>query len=346
MAQRAHGAYAPRRMTGSTPSLTLSSPAERRTAPEHAAFERLAWGVLAYTVAVVLFGAVVRITGSGAGCGQHWPTCQGEVVHLPKTMKTAIELSHRLTSGLSLLFVVAIAVVARRRFPKGHAVRRFAVAAVVLMLVESLVGAALVLLRLVGENTSLARAAVMAVHLVNTSLLAASVALTAWTARHPAPRSWLPSCRLDWALAASLVAALGVSVTGAITALGDTLYPVKTSRTVAERLAADHLATASLIERLRAVHPLVAFSSAVLFVVVAWKTKEIRPRPLVERGANVVIAFVFAQVAAGVANILLSAPGWMQVIHLGLATSLWLSLVVFYATAMAGHRGLASSNAS
>ncbi|HEX3598363.1 MAG TPA: COX15/CtaA family protein [Polyangiaceae bacterium] len=326
-------------MTGSTPSLPLSSPAQPEAAAEHARFERLAWGVLAYTVAVVLFGAVVRITGSGAGCGQHWPTCQGEIIHLPRTVATAIELSHRLTSGLSLLFVVGIAVLARRRFAAGHPTRRFATLAVALMIVESLVGAALVLLRLVEHNTSLARAAVMSVHLVNTSLLAGTIALTAWTARHAPPRRWLPSCLLDWALLATLMAALVVSVTGALTALGDTLYPVETSRTVTERLAADHAMTASLIERVRALHPLVAFTSAILFCAVAWKTKEIRPRPDVERGATLVITLVFAQVAAGVTNILLSAPGWMQVLHLGLATSLWLALVVLYATAMAGRRG-------
>jgi heme A synthase len=328
-------------MTGSTPSLSMSPPAARdarEESPGHAGFERLAWGVLGYTILVVLFGAVVRITGSGAGCGQHWPTCQGEIIHLPRTLATAIELSHRLTSGISLILVVALAVVARRRFVAGHPVRFFSTAAVVLMIVESLVGAALVLLRLVGENGSAARAAVMSVHLVNTSLLAGSIALTAWTARHAVPRRWLPSCPLDWALVASLLAALAVSVTGAITALGDTLYPVHTESDVATRIAADHTPTATLIERLRAVHPLVAFAGAVLFVVVAWKTREIRPRPEVIRGANLVIALVFAQVTAGVTNILLSAPGWMQVIHLAIATCLWLSLVVFYATAMAGRR--------
>jgi heme A synthase len=326
-------------MTGSTPSLSLSPPAERDAAAKRASFERLAWGVLVYTVGVVLFGAVVRITGSGAGCGQHWPTCQGEIVHLPRTVATTIELSHRLTSGLSLLLVLALAVVAFLRFPAGHVVRRFAGAAVVFMIVESLVGAALVLLRLVGENGSAARAAVMAVHLVNTCLLTGCIALTGWSANHPAPKRWLPSCRLDWALVGSLVAALGVSVTGAVTALGDTLYPVKASSSVAARLATDQSSTASLIERLRAVHPLVAFASAVLFVVVAWQTREIRPRPAVVRSAALVIGLVFAQVSAGVTNILLSAPGWMQVIHLAIATALWLSLVIFYATAMAGRRG-------
>jgi heme A synthase len=326
-------------MTGSTPSLSLSPPAERDAAARRASFERLAWGVLAYTVGVVLFGAVVRITGSGAGCGQHWPTCQGEIVHLPRTVATTIELSHRLTSGLSLILVLALAVIAFLRFPAGHVVRRFAGAAVVFMIVESLVGAALVLLRLVGENGSAARAAVMAIHLVNTCLLTGSIALAAWAANHTAPKRWLPSCRLDWALVGSLVAALAVSVTGAVTALGDTLYPVEASSSVATRLATDQSSTASLIERLRAVHPLVAFASAVLFVVVAWQTREIRPRPAVIRGAGVVIGLVFVQVTAGVTNILLSAPGWMQVIHLAIATGLWLSLVVFYATAMAGRRG-------
>ena len=57
------------------------------------AFQRFAWGSLCYTVFVILFGAVVRISGSGAGCGQHWPTCHGEVAHLPRSIETAVELT-------------------------------------------------------------------------------------------------------------------------------------------------------------------------------------------------------------------------------------------------------------
>jgi cytochrome c oxidase assembly protein subunit 15 len=316
-------------------SISLGSVSVDADASKRAGFTRFAWGVLVYTVAVVLFGAVVRITGSGAGCGQHWPTCQGDVVHLPRTVATAIELSHRVTSGLSLVLVVGVAVAARRRFPAGHAARRFAAAAVVLMIAEALVGAALVLLALVGHNTSIARAVVMAVHLVNTSLLTGAIALTAFLSDHGEPRRWWPSCRLDWALAGTLVAAVAVSVTGAVTALGDTLYPVETNHGVAARLAADQAASASPIEHLRAVHPLVAFCSAVLFLVVVWQTKEIRPRPEVIRGARRVMALVFAQVTAGVVNVLLSAPAFMQLAHLALATSLWIALVLFYAIARA-----------
>jgi cytochrome c oxidase assembly protein subunit 15 len=323
----------------STPrAAALSELSPSGDAVKQLALGRLAWGVLGYTVLVILFGAVVRITGSGAGCGQHWPTCQGEVVHLPRTMATAIELSHRLTSGLALLFVVSVAIVAFRRFPAGHATRRAAVAAVVFMLSESLVGAALVLLRLVGENASVARTAVMAVHLVNTSFLAGAIALTAWAATHAAPRRWRPTCPLEWSLLGALGAVLVVSMTGGVTALGDTLYPVETSRNLAARLAADQATTATFLEHGRAVHPLVAFTAAVLVLTVAWKTPEKRPVREVEAGARVVMALVFAQVGAGVLNVLLSAPGWMQVVHLGLATSVWIALVVFYATTISARR--------
>jgi cytochrome c oxidase assembly protein subunit 15 len=303
-----------------------------------ARFARFSWIVLAYSVAVILFGAVVRITGSGAGCGQHWPTCQGEVLHLPKSTATAIELTHRVTSGLSVVFVVALAVAAFRRFPKGHASRRAAVASVVFIFTESLVGAALVLLELVGKNTSVARAAVMGVHLVNTSFLTAALALTAWTATRPAPKSWMPSCGLDWALIGGLVGAVVVSITGAVTALGDTLYPVETTKGFAERLAADQGASASFFERGRAVHPLVAILVAATLLLVIQRTRAIRPHPPVESAARLASVLVFAQVGAGVVNIWLSAPAAMQVLHLGIATALWLSLVLLYATAMAERR--------
>src|SRR6186713_2582797 len=109
---------------------------------------RFAGGVTAATVLVVLFGAVVRITGSGAGCGQHWPTCHGEIAHLPRTLHTAIELTHRVTSGLALVVVLGLFAVTVRDEPRGHPARRLAFGAVLLMLLEALIGAALVLLAL------------------------------------------------------------------------------------------------------------------------------------------------------------------------------------------------------
>jgi heme A synthase len=229
-------------------------------------------------------------------------------------------------------------VAAFRRFPRGHAARRAAALSTLFIFTESLVGAALVLLELVGKNSSVARAAVMAVHLVNTSFLCGALVLTAWTATNAAPKRWLPSCGLDWALVGGLCGAVLVSITGAVTALGDTLYPVETTKALAARLAADQAASASFFERGRAVHPLVALVVAAALLIIFRRTRVIRPYRSVERAAGLAMYLVFVQIGAGVVNVLLSAPAFMQVIHLGIATILWLALVLFYTVAMAEKR--------
>jgi cytochrome c oxidase assembly protein subunit 15/protoheme IX farnesyltransferase len=299
----------------------------------HPRFARFAWATLAYTVFVILFGAVVRITHSGAGCGQHWPTCQGEVVHFPKTVETAIELSHRLTSGLSGLLVVALAVGGFQVFGRGHSARQALVASLLTMVVEALIGAVLVKFGLVGNDASASRAVVMSAHLVNTCLLTGSLALSAFFATGRTMRHFFPKCPLEWSLFGTLGVALAISVTGAVTALGDTLFPVDTARAIAERLTADSEA-ASFLERGRVLHPLVAFLGATFIAIVVWETARIRPRREVVTAARLTFALVLAQITAGVTNVALSAPGFMQVIHLTIATALWIALVVFYATAM------------
>lgn len=143
-------------------------------------FSKFAWFTLLLSVAVIAGGAVVRATGSGAGCGSHWPTCQGAVVPLSGTSATVIEFAHRGTSGLAFGAVVLLALAARRRFPRGDRVRRSTGAAVWFMIGEVAIGAALVTYEWVGENASVARALVGALHLVNTLFLLAALALAAW----------------------------------------------------------------------------------------------------------------------------------------------------------------------
>jgi heme A synthase len=86
-------------------------------------FARYAWGVLAYNVAVALWGAFVRATGSGAGCGNHWPLCNGAVTPQTPAWATVIEFTHRATSGIDLLLVAVLAIWAFRAFPKQHPAR-------------------------------------------------------------------------------------------------------------------------------------------------------------------------------------------------------------------------------
>src|SRR5437762_10958007 len=127
-------------------------------------FARCAWLVLAYNLFVIVWGAYVRASVSGNGCGSHWPLCNGEVLPVGAQLKTLVEFAHRLTSGLSVVAIVGLAVWAWRAFPRGHRVRRATLLAVVFIFTEALIGAGLVLFDLVAHNASVARALFMSVH--------------------------------------------------------------------------------------------------------------------------------------------------------------------------------------
>lgn len=298
-------------------------------------FPMLAWTSLVYTIVVVLFGAWVRITGSGAGCGQHWPSCHGEVIPRTPTVATVIEFTHRASSGIYGIVILALVIAAFRIFPRRHWARRGAVLALVFTISEALVGARLVLLGLVADNDSIDRAVWMAIHLINTSLLTGGVALTCWAGARP--RVELRKMgRLGWLLCGALVGLLLVGVTGAVTALGDTLYPVDSSGAMMETLSADLSSTAHFLQRLRVMHPILAVGVGLLTLVVTQAVADRRREPGTLRWARVVAISVIAQVTAGVVNILLSAPGWMQIVHLFLANVLWIALVFLTLEVIAG----------
>src|SRR5579883_1779126 len=157
-----------------------ASPAQRTDRQN--LYAKFAWGVLWFNIAVILWGGVVRATGSGAGCGDHWPLCNGQVVPRSPQIETLIELAHRATSGLALVGVLGLVIGAFRWFPKKSPVRRGAVLSAVFVLMEAIIGAGLVLLKLVAKDASLLRGAYLSVHLVNTLILVAVLALTAWWA--------------------------------------------------------------------------------------------------------------------------------------------------------------------
>lgn len=295
-------------------------------------FPRFAWSVLAYTVLVAVWGAFVRATGSGAGCGNHWPLCNGEVLPREPAVETLIELSHRLTSGLLGPLVVVLAVWAWRRFGARHRVTRAALAVVVLTVVEALIGAGLVRFELVAENASVARGFVMAAHLVNTFLLLACLALTAaWGAGWDAPRLRGQGAA-GWLLVGGLIALSILGASGAVTALGDTLYPVAslTQEEVPELPAASRV-----LVRLRILHPFLAAGVAAYLLVMAALLRSLRPGLQVGRltwGLGLLFA---TELAAGLLNVALAAPVWLQLVHLGLAYLVWLTLVLLAAGALA-----------
>ena len=140
---------------------------------------RFAWAVVVYNVLVIVWGAVVRATGSGAGCGDHWPLCNGQVVPLNPRVATVIEFTHRMMSGGTLVLIVALVVWVFRGTVERHLARTFAVAGLLLTLNEALLGALLVKLGLTATSTSPLRPPMLALHLSNTLLLLGALALTA-----------------------------------------------------------------------------------------------------------------------------------------------------------------------
>lgn len=294
---------------------------------KHPKFTRAAYALLAYTVLVIVFGAWVRVSGSGAGCGQHWPTCHGEIVHRPQSIETVIELTHRLTSGLCMLGAFALLIWGLRVFRRPHPVRWGVGLAMLFMVFEALLGAGLVLLELVGKNDSVSRAVVMAIHLSNTCLLTGAMACAAWFSHEPGKLRSLRSGGVGLLIGA-LVGVLAVSMSGAVTALGDTLYPIAPDGTIAEHLVADQSATAHFLQRMRIIHPLLAVAVALYLLWISIALPKLPDDPRVRSLGNAVAGLTVAQLCAGVVNIMLSAPGWMQLVHLALATCLWIALVL------------------
>jgi heme A synthase len=186
--------------------------------PGKSRFGQYAWGVLAYSVLVILWGTVVRATRSGAGCGDHWPLCGGQAFPHAAKLATFIEFAHRASSGVVVVLVVGLVVWAFRHFPAKHPARRYAGAALFFTVTEGLLGAALVLYGGIGTGASVSLVFILSLHLVNTFLLLASLALTAQSAGEPVVRSgksgpipglrWSPSDSADrrrgfWSVAAA-----------------------------------------------------------------------------------------------------------------------------------------------
>ncbi|HVN06370.1 MAG TPA: COX15/CtaA family protein [Bryobacteraceae bacterium] len=284
-------------------------------------FSRVAWGVLAYNMLVVLWGAFVRATGSGAGCGNRWPLCNGVVVPRAASVQTIIEFTHRVMSGVAILGVCGLCLWAFLLFPRGRRARLFAALSAVFLFAEALLGAGLVLFRYVEHNASAGRAVYLSAHLVNTQILLAMLALTAWFGAEGASRRWHAAPRV---VMAALPVAVIVAVSGAIAALGDTLFP---ARSVSAGIHQEFAANAAALLRMRALHPVIAaLGSAV--VLMAAITALRSPRPAAVHCGYAVALLLFVQLAAGVINIFLLAPVWMQITHLLIADLLWISLVV------------------
>ncbi|MEI7645987.1 MAG: COX15/CtaA family protein [Chloroflexales bacterium] len=296
-------------------------------------YTQFAWGVLAYNILVVLWGAYVRASSSGAGCGQHWPLCNGQVIPQVQQVQTLVEFAHRITSGISLILAVALLVWALRIFPKGHLARRGATLTMIFIVIESLLGAGLVLFQLVNHNTSVSRVTASGIHLVNTLLLVGAITLTAWWAGGGRAIRLRGQGAAGWMLGVGVLALLALGATGAMTALSDTLFP---SDSLSAGIAQDFDPTAHFLVRLRFWHPVLAIATGVYLLVIGQILSRQRPSEGARIGAALLLLLFLAQLGVGAINLFLLTPITLQIIHLLLADVVWVALVLLSAATLSG----------
>jgi len=301
-------------------------------APASRAFVRYAWFLLAYTVAAVVWGVFLRATGSGDGCGAHWPLCDGVLIpNAGSPLKAYIESIHRMTSETLGLLVLVQAVWAYRLLGRKSAVFCATLGALLFTGSEGWLGAKLVLLRLVAYSQSPERVFWFAGHSVNTFCMIGFIAVTAWLAS---------GNRIQWRnqgpILGLAVFALGItlalSVTGSISALGDTLYPATNHLEVMQKAL---LPTANTVMKARPAHPYTAVVVAMLLAFVAGLFMHLRPSTQTRRFAPWVWGMLGVQMAIGLINVGLLAPIWMQLVHLLSADLLWISLVLLCSATLA-----------
>lgn len=295
----------------------------------------LAWVTLIYTLPVIMFGAFVRASGSGDGCGTSWPTCEGALWVDGSNTARAIEFTHRVSSGIVLPLMFILMWLTFKFFEKGHLARKAITTATLFTIFEALIGAKIVLRGLTGDNDSIARVVVMSIHLVNVFfLLGALAALIYASAGKP-----LPARRALWnggavglALSIGLAGQLLLAASGGVTALGDTLFPANSFEEILNQTVD---AETHILIFLRKFHPFIATSVGVLVLLMARFVIQKRPFPLVRRWGNWTVGLFWSNMLIGVVNLAMLAPITMQMIHLLLSNLVWMAFVIFGLAALA-----------
>jgi len=334
-------------------------------------FAKYAWFVLGWNIVVILWGVFLRASKSGDGCGQHWLTCHGEVIPSAPELKTVIEFSHRITSFLALVAVVALLIWTFKKFSKGSPIRKSAVGSFIFILTEALVGAGLVLTGNTAETLTPTRPFWMAGHLLNTFILLAFLTITARYASGGARLRWNIDRKYLAAIIIGVVAIFIVGISGSIAALSNMLFPSGTrkylaaiiigvvaifivgisgsiaalsnmlfpSGTLAEGVAKDFSPTSNILLRLRLLHPITAILTSVFLIfLTGWIAKESGKEKNVMRWSNVLSILVLVQLAFGSLTLFMLAPILLQLGHLFLADAIWISYVLLAANFLSEDR--------
>lgn len=256
-----------------------------------------------FTLLVILWGAWVRISHSGNGCGDHWPMCQGELIpSLNSEGKTWVEYSHRLMSGIYGLIVIGFLWFYRKK-SFSPMTRKLSWALFVLMIIEAGLGALLVKKGLVTVDDSVFRLVAMSLHQLNSFLLTGTTYLFAF--------SFTESIRFRKSYPLLLI--LVLCMTGAIAALSTTLFP---SYSLWEGILQDLHSESHLFIRLRILHPLFAVATTLGLMTYFYLKNNHR-----------LVIEIFIALFVGLITLLTLSPVWLKLTHLLIAHVLWARLI-------------------
>ena len=283
------------------------------------ALYRFSWSIVFYTVVVIAWGAWVRISGSGDGCGDHWPLCHGEAIPTAAPVKTWIEVSHRYSTALYGLLVIAQIFFIGRMKPRFRSALWWSLATLLFTLTEALIGRQLVALKLVNQSTDTLRLLVMPLHLINTSLLLFSTVMTAESVAYGARRVRSLPSQIKWTGAVTILALAALLTTGAVAALGSHLSP---SESLTSGLLKDLATDSHLSVRLRFIHPLLGLLRGVTLFQLSHALQDQSGHPQLRAWAKRFQATLVVTVIIGVTTLLALAPAWLKLAHLTLANAL------------------------
>jgi cytochrome c oxidase assembly protein subunit 15 len=247
--------------------------------------------------------------------------CNGDFFPHHPRLATVIEYTHRSLTGICTMLVIALAGWTFYATRPRHRARRAIVASCVFLVTEAFLGAVLVLRGYVENNVSVGRVVMQSIHFTNTLLLLGALSLTACFLTELKSEPGLPHRDSKWLVWLTVTASILMGATGSLAALADTLFP---SASVRAGLLEDFATNAPLLVRMRWVHPA---ATAIGFVCVILLAAKVRTNL-----SRTVFWLLMTQVVLGVADILLLAPAWMQVLHLLGADLYWIALVSLAAT--------------
>ena len=283
---------------------------------------RLAWAAAILAIGLVVLGGVVRITGSGMGCGDHWPRCDGQWFP-PLDLETAIEIGHRWVAALLSLLIALVAIEAWRHHRTEPRLRNPATLALALLVTQVLLGAVTVKLELPPS--------VVIVHLANAMLLLATLLVTALRAGSPEPALPRAARHGDHGLVvftagfAFVLILLGAHVAnlnagwvclGFPFCRGFGLGPPPTS-----------------LGLLHWTHRILAYVFVILAAVLSVRIARRRDEaaaPL-RSAANAILGLTVLQVIVAATMVVLSLPTALRAAHLLVGTLLWTAAVIMVA---------------